>query len=1032
MVFAENNPYILKNGIHVRPDYSKFEYSDGDENEKRILEVLQQIGDLSTESEEMKQFIDSWVFEYHFSQLRHNLLRGFDLENFDNVLELGSGCGPITRQLAERCAQVTTVDGSFQRLMVAAERCRDLSNVSYYCENFEKIDAPGQFDLITMIGTLEYATLFMQGDDPVQTCLGQMLHNLTKDGVLLIAIENQLGLKYFNGCGEDHVGELFFGINDLYHKTATTFGYHELKQRILKAGFSKVEFLFPFPDYKLPQLIVREGALEDQSLQLGSIIGQFPGRDYNGRSVRHFAERLCWLTLARNRLIPDFSNSFLIIASGNQSKSLCNEEWLLKIFNLGRKSGYCTKSTFSIQKNENCVVQKQYLFPQREKASSFLKHVLIKESYVKGVHLGEIIAKGLLNEQWHSVYIDKLKSWVTYLQKFVLSKVENEELLNEWQLLPELDQGWLPGQMVDCIPRNLIHDGNEYHYIDQEWVVQTPIPLMWVVFRGLLTDISDQLALATYLAYFEDCTIEEWIVRTLGQIGFMMNSETFARLVDWEVRFIKEASGQEEEQIRDSFQFLLNQEIGKVAEIKEFGGNFYDRVNSFLATDLKTTALELKLSKVELDSIKTSKGYRLGEWVKGKISERERESIKAKIEHGLNYVSEKKNRNRLSKHPHHICMIVPSFDRVGGYERQAFSMCQAYQKMGKHPYIVTQNMGDLPSFEVRQDIEIFRFYPFFQGHTRTYEWELEKLFAHDFEGQIDIVHCHAFDFTSGWAIRIASKYGIPTLVKVATEQDILEFQKQISAEIAGFKEALENLMKATRFIGLNSNIRKELIAANAPEQKILALPNGVDVQRYCPATTEEKQILKTKLGFKDKPFLISYTGRFEERKRVIDLIIAWQLIAERFPQHHLVLVGTGEEFESCRSHVNSLNLSLQVTFVGEVANVEDYLKITDYYVFPSRLEGMPNVILEAMACGLPIVSTAIPGIVEVIRDGKCGFLVPPMDASALAKALSTLLSQPERAREIGRAARKEAVERYSFDQLGKRYFEIYQNLLDDV
>ena len=83
--------------------------------------------------------------------------------------------------------------------MVAAERCRGLSNVSLYCDNFENIIAPGQFDLITMIGTLEYAPLFIQGDDPVQTCLKNVCQNLTKDGVLVIAIENQLGLKYFNG-----------------------------------------------------------------------------------------------------------------------------------------------------------------------------------------------------------------------------------------------------------------------------------------------------------------------------------------------------------------------------------------------------------------------------------------------------------------------------------------------------------------------------------------------------------------------------------------------------------------------------------------------------------------------------------------------------------------------------------------------------------------------------------------------------------------------------------------------------------------
>ncbi len=386
----------------------------------------------------------------------------------------------------------------------------------------------------------------------------------------------------------------------------------------------------------------------------------------------------------------------------------------------------------------------------------------------------------------------------------------------------------------------------------------------------------------------------------------------------------------------------------------------------------------------------------------------------------------------VSKNPHHICMIVPSFDRIGGYERQAFSMCRAYQKMGKHPYIVTENMGGLPSYEIRQNIEIYRFYPFLQNITGNYERKLEKLFAFDLAGQIDIVHCHAFEFTSGWAIRIASKYKIPTLVKVATEQDILHFQKQIQAKVEGFSEALENLKKATNFISLNPNIRKELIAIHVAEEKILVLPNGVDVQQYQPATEEEKRELKQTLGFEDKPYLITYTGRFEERKRVIDLISAWQKIAREFPQHHLMLVGTGNELESCQDSVRALGLSQQVTFVGEVPNVEDYLKITNCYVFPSSLEGMPNVVLEAMASGLPIISTAIPGIVELIRNEQTGLLVPPLDVAALAKALLTLLKNPNMAQEMGKAARQEAVANYSFEQLGKRYFEIYQNLLDQA
>ncbi len=1048
---SENTaPYSLKDGIHVRPEYleKSFGYSDGDENEKKMLEILQQTEDLSIKTEELEQHINSWVFEYHFSSLRHNLLRGFHLQAFENVLELGVGCGAITRQLGEQCKKITAVEGSFQRARIAAERCRELDNIHYYCDNFDQLDVSGKFDLITMIGSLEYAPVFVQGDDPVQRCLDQFANRLTDNGRLIVAIENQLGLKYFNGCGEDHMGDLFFGINDLYHqKTPITFGYQELKQKFFKAGFSKIEFLFPFPDYKLPRLIIREAAIYFEKLELGSIIGQCPGRDYNGRSVRHFAEQLCWSTLDRNNLIPHFANSFLVVASFDDPKPIYQEEWLIKIYNQSRKACYRTAGTFSPQGKKSCIVEKEYLHPEKQQASNFLQHTLTKENYIHGKQLGEFIAKGLLNKEWYAVYLEKLKSWIEYLRQFLLSEVDSDILQQEWQITAEIDRGWLPGHLVDCIPRNLIHDGKKWQYVDQEWVVQAPIPFLWVVFRGILNDISDHFPLAKYTSAFQECSIQDWITQTMEQTGYSIGitesqkTSVFALLLEWDIRFRCEASGQSEQQQRDSLHTLLEEQMGSLAQIMSLGARSHECMLTAQLKKIGETQYKLERSildlQEELQRAQASKGYRAGEWIKHKIKTGKeclkwcwQECREKCLQNDFCGRVHKKKNKTTSQTPHHICMIVPSFDRVGGYERQAYSMCQAYQEMGKHPYIVTQNMGDLPTYEVREGIEIYRFYPMFNKHSGTYVRELEKLFAFDLAGQIDIVHCHAFDFISGWAIRIASQYGIPTLVKVATEQDVINYPQEIRIKTRGFSEALKNLLQSTRFISLNPNIKQELVAVGALEDRILSFPNGVDTKRFHPTTQNVKKKLKKKLGLSNRPYLVTYTGRFEERKRVMDLIHAWQRIHETFPQHHLLLIGDGEEQEACQEAVHSSGLTKRVTFVGEVQNVTEYLQVTDCYVFPSRLEGMPNVILEAMACGLPIITTKIPGIVEIIDDGESGLLVPPKNVSALANALTTMLSNPEIALQYGKTARKQAVQDYSFQVLGERYFQIYQELLD--
>lgn len=560
--------YFLKDNIYLRSESSTFQYSDGDFYEKKMLALLRQIEDVSTQSVEIFKHLESWVLEYHFSPLRQNLLRGLALKNFENVLELGSGCGAITRQLGEQCQRVTCVEGSFQRALIGAERCRDLENVSIFCDNFQNVSAASSFDLITMIGVLEYAPLFIEGDDPVQQILQKFTRFLSDEGVLLIAIENQLGLKYFNGCSEDHVGHPFFGINDLYHnKTAVTFGHQELKQRLLRAGFARVEFLFPFPDYKLPRLLIREQALEFPKLDLGALIGQFPGRDYTGRSARHFSEHLCWPVLARNQLIPHFSNSFLIAASMDSSKSLFMEDWLLKIYNLGRKPAYCVESTFLSQSNSLCSVQKKPLFPEQKACSSFVSHTFLKEPYIAGRHMGDAIAKGLLDSSWHRSYLNELKSWVNYLRQYEL-KQESTPAENSWHLPSEVDSGRLPGNLIDCIPRNLIDDGTQWQYIDQEWTIQTPIPIIWVVFRGILFDICDHLTLARHSPILKEGSVQKWMIQTMEQLGFFLGKTSRKKrkllfhLMEWEIRFQLEVTDQEEASLRSSLYGALNTRIG--------------------------------------------------------------------------------------------------------------------------------------------------------------------------------------------------------------------------------------------------------------------------------------------------------------------------------------------------------------------------------------------------------------------------------------------------------------------------------------
>ncbi len=253
--------YTLKGRVYTEPDRQEnFDYSDGDDTENYILRTITQAADLSICSEELILAIKDWPTLYHLHPNRSNLLRPLaNLLKGRDILEIGCGCGAITRYLGELDARVLALEGSYRRASIAAERCRDLPNVRVMSDNFLHFDPDQQFDVITLIGVLEYAGIYFAGEDPFRSMLERIQRLLRPDGLLIIAIENKLGLKYWAGAPEDHTGQAYLGIGNGYGAdTARTFGRSELKELLSLSGFPSQHFLYPFPDYKLPTTLITE------------------------------------------------------------------------------------------------------------------------------------------------------------------------------------------------------------------------------------------------------------------------------------------------------------------------------------------------------------------------------------------------------------------------------------------------------------------------------------------------------------------------------------------------------------------------------------------------------------------------------------------------------------------------------------------------------------------------------------------------------------------------------------------------------
>src|SRR5664280_1685700 len=477
--------------VFRREDYVPIAYSDGIEVEQRLFDIVRNAKDRSSFSTELDASISDWPSEYHLSRLRHCLLRPVSIKPGDRVLELGCGCGAITRYLGEIGAEVVAVEGSLLRSGIASERCRDLPNVEIYAHNLLTFQIARQFDWVLLIGVLEYAPAFSYEPDPVLHYVKSVGRFLSPRGRLLVAIENRLGLKYFNGCGEDHIGIPFFGVQDLYRsRTAYTLGRHELVEKLVAAGLSHTYFRYPFPDYKLPSVVLSPGALSDPDFDPVDLLSRCHARDYSGSPYRSFDEGLVITSLHKNGLLAELSNSFMVEAAAEPVLER-DESELAVAFSVMRCPEFTTQTRF-VRCGTGIRVFKDRLGKPDAPLDSIsrilcgnmvLSHSLPRAEYRRGRQVLWSLLEARARQGDLETVVEALCPWV----KFLLRRAD----VRGSALLPDVNSARLsaydlPGDFVDCTPFNLLRCGSELVAIDMEWQNVCEIPLGWVITRGVL------------------------------------------------------------------------------------------------------------------------------------------------------------------------------------------------------------------------------------------------------------------------------------------------------------------------------------------------------------------------------------------------------------------------------------------------------------------------------------------------------------------------------------------------------------------
>lgn len=280
-------------------------YTEGEDVENLVLETLKHHRDPL----EVLRQDNRWPVLYQLSPMRRMIVRPMDLRPTDRALEIGAGMGAVTGAMAERCAHVDCVDLSRRRCLANAYRNDTYDNIRIYVGNFEKVRFEEKYDVVTLIGVLEYAGFYIHNAESPPQAMLKRIYNLMKPGGgrLYIAIENRLGMKYFAGCREDHLGREFVGIEGYAKRDKIrTFSKSELEALLTGCGFDDLYFYYPYPDYKLPSVIYSDDKPSGDCIP--NVINMDAPR------LRTFDERSAMESLLDTKEFPVFANSFLIEA----------------------------------------------------------------------------------------------------------------------------------------------------------------------------------------------------------------------------------------------------------------------------------------------------------------------------------------------------------------------------------------------------------------------------------------------------------------------------------------------------------------------------------------------------------------------------------------------------------------------------------------------------------------------------------------------------------------------------------------------